>query len=354
MNPPSRRSPFVRIALGVAMWALPGSVLAAENSAPIQRPTRVAAQTGVSEAAAPTPTPQPEPPPQPTPAAEAQSAQPAQGEFTSSPAPPSPPPAAVPPPNATRSSSGGGALHASHEPEAGKDEKLPHRGFTVDARIGAAGCVRSLCTSSHNASPGLRVDGFLGGNIRGFVDLGIAGGWGSYSASVEQNSNLLRLYGIEPGQLQAAATAMGSPLGFNPFALQVQSAKLRTAQVGPALRVHLIPRGRGIAYLGAGVGYSTFLADYDTAVGDVSMRFHGIDVPLQAGGGVQITKHLAAVVQFDYTFNNYPVARFEHPQESLTLPVAFLDSAARESTGTSVSDSLPQSWAVSAGLRARF
>ncbi len=245
-------------------------------------------------------------------------------------------------------------MHATHEPEGRKGEKLPHRGFTVDARIGAAGCVRSLCTSSHNASPGLRVDGFLGGNIRGFVDLGIAGGWGSYSASVEQNSNLLRLYGIEPGQLQAAATAMGSPLGFNPFALQVQSAKLRTARVGPALRLHLIPRGRGIAYLGAGFGYSTFLADYDTAVGDVSMRFHGIDVPLQAGGGVQITKHLAAIVQFDYTFNNYPVARFEHPQESLTLPVAFLDSAARESTGTSLSDSLPQSWAVSAGLRARF
>lgn len=331
---PARRSPVVRIALGMAMWALPGAALAADNSAPIQRPTRAAAHTGVATAQPTAPAAAP------TPATESQ--------VATRPAP------TVPPPRATRPPSGGGALHATHESEAREEETLPHRGFTIDARIGAAGCLRSLCSSRHNASPGLRVDGFLGGNIRGFVDLGIAGGWGSYSASVEQGSNLLRLYGIEPAQLQAAATAMGNPLGFNPFALQVQSATLRTARVGPALRVHLIPRGRGIAYLGAGLGYSTFLADYDTAVGDVSMRFHGIDVPLQAGGGVQITKHLAAVVQFDYTFNNYPLARFEHPQESLTLPVAFLDSAARESTGSSVSGSLPRSWAVSAGLRARF
>ena len=200
----------------------------------------------------------------------------------------------------------------------------------------------------------MRVDGFLGGNLRGYVDLGIAGGWGSYGTSIAQNTNLLRLYGIEPAQLQAAATLMGSPLGFNPFALQVQSARLRTARVGPSLRVHLIPRGRGLAYVGAGFGYSTFLADYDTSVGAVSMRFHGIDVPLQVGGGVQITEHIAAIVEFDYTFNNYPVARFEHPQQSVTLPVALLDSAARESTGTSVSDSLPRMWNVSVGLRARF
>lgn len=211
-----------------------------------------------------------------------------------------------------------------------------------------------MCTDSHRASAGLRLDGFIGGNIRGWVDLGISGGWGNYATDVEANTNVLRLYGIEPAQLQLAANAMGNPLGFNPFALQVESARLRTARVGPALRVHLIPRGRGIAYVGAGLGYSTFLADYDTAVGDVSLRFHGIDVPLQVGGGVQITEHLAAIVQFDYTFTNYPVARFDHPQQDLTLPVAFLDSAASASSSAAVSDSLPRSWGVGMGLRARF
>ncbi|MBV1859821.1 MAG: hypothetical protein KUG77_15525 [Nannocystaceae bacterium] len=235
-----------------------------------------------------------------------------------------------------------------------KGERLPHRGIVLDARVGAAGCLRSLCTESHRASPGLRLDGFVGGNIRGWIDLGISGGWGSYGTSVETNANVLRLYGVEPAQLQLAANAMGNPLGFNPFALQVQSARLRTARVGPALRVHLIPRGRGIAYVGAGLGYSTFLADYDTAVGDVSLRFHGIDVPLQLGGGVQISEHLAAIVQFDYTFTSYPVARFDHPQQNLTLPVAFLDSAASASGNDSVSDSLPRSWGVGMGLRARF
>ncbi len=243
-------------------------------------------------------------------------------------------------------------LHATNE--APKKERLPHRGFVLDARVGAAGCLRSLCNDTHRASPGLRLDGFVGGNIRGWVDLGISGGWGNYSASVETNANVLRLYGIEPAQLQLAANAMGNPLGFNPFALQVQSARLSTARVGPALRVHLIPRGRGIAYVGAGLGYSTFLADYDTAVGNVSLRFHGVDVPLQAGAGVQISEHLAAIVQFDYTFTNYPVARFEHPQQDLTLPVAFLDSAASASSGAAVSDSLPRTWGVGMGLRARF
>ncbi len=334
------RNPLVRLALGMAACLLPGVAHAADttNTAPIQRP---AARAAPEAAPGPAPAPQPEP------------------AFTSSRAPastPTPAPATPPPsPRATRSSSTGevAALHESHDPDPDKDA-LPHRGFTIDARVGAAGCLRSMCTSSHNASPGVRVDGFLGGNIRGFVDLGIAGGWGNYGASVADNENLLRLYGIEPGQLQAAATAMGSPLGFNPFALQVQSARLRTARVGPSLRIHVLPRGRGIAYFGAGVGYSTFLADYGTSVGNVSMRFHGIDVPLQVGGGVQISKHIAAVVQFDYTFNNYPIARFDHPQESLTLPVAFLDSAARESSGTTVSDTLPRSWSVSTGLRARF
>jgi|GEM_PF-1853238 len=321
------------------MWLAPGVAsaandTAADHTAPIQRPTK-RTTAKVSTTASPDPAPTSAP------------------TFTSSPAPASTP-APTPTPRATQPApSRGGTLTATKEPTE-KKERLPHRGFTVDARIGAGGCVRSLCTGSHNASPGLRVDGFLGGNLRGWVDLGIAGGWGSYSASVAQNENLLRLYGIEPAQLQAAATAMGSPLGFNPFALQVQGARLRTARVGPALRVHLIPRGRGIAYLGAGFGYSTFLADYDTAVGNVSMRFHGIDVPLQAGGGVQISRHIAAVVQFDYTFNRYPVARFDHPQNQVTLPVAFLDTAAQESTGTSVTDSLPQSWSVSTGLRARF
>lgn len=324
------------VALAAAMWALPLESAGAtelENTAPIQRPSQPAPDT---------PAPQPEATQQP----EAGSAR--SRESTSQPAPAAPPPTVASPEHAS-----GGALRATHEPQVPEDE-LPHAGFTLGARLGATGCLRSMCTDAHGATPGLRVDGFIGGNIRGFVDLGIAGGWGSYGASVEQDANLLRLYGIEPAGLQAAAQAMGSPLEFNPFALQVRSARLRTARVGPSLRVHVIPRGRGIAYLGAGIGYSTFLAEYGTAIGEVSMRFHGVDVPLQLGGGVQITKNIAAILQFDYTFNRYPIARFDHPQSTMTLPVAFLDSAARESSGSSVSDSLPQTWNVSLGLRARF
>ncbi|MEM6291191.1 MAG: hypothetical protein AAGA54_07995 [Myxococcota bacterium] len=334
--------------------------LASDDTVPIQRPTAKAQPPAYTSSPAPaSATPQPAATPQPTappqPAATTASAP----AFTRSPAPastravePAPSPrAAAPARTASRSAGSGGALHATHTPE--HRERLPHRGFTIDGRIGTAGCQRSLCADSHDAGPGLRLDGFLGGNIRGWLDLGIAGGWGSFSSAVEQDANLLRLYGVEPAQLDAAATAAGSPLGFNPFALQVRSAKLRTARVGPSLRVHLIPRGRGIAYIGSGFGYSTFLADYQTAAGNVSLRFHGLDVPLQAGAGVQISEHIAAVAQFDYMFSSYPVVRFDHPQESLTLPVSFLDTAASAS-GNSVSDTLPRMWSVGIGLRARI
>lgn len=315
----------------------PAVTFAAENEAPIQRPTRPSVALA-----------QPAPSPPPAAAAATPAATPA---LTSS---PTPTPAPAPTPSAVdETTPPAAALHTTRESD-NKAERLPHRGIVLDARVGAAGCLRSMCTQSHRTSPGLRLDGFVGGNIRGWVDLGISGGWGTYGTSVETNANVLRLYGVEPAQLQLAANAMGNPLGFNPFALQVQSARLRTARVGPALRVHLIPRGRGIAYVGAGLGYSTFLADYDTAVGNVSLRFHGIDVPLQVGGGVQLSEHLAAIVQFDYTFTSYPVARFDHPQQNLALPVAFLDSAASASGNDSVSDSLPRSWGVGMGLRARF
>lgn len=243
-------------------------------------------------------------------------------------------------------------MHSEHRGET--SEPLAHRGFTFDGRVGAAGCLRGLCgPDSHNASPGLRLDGFLGGNIAGWVDLGISGGWGSFRAEAEQDTNLLRLYGVEPAHLQQAAVALGQPLAFNPFALQVRGTKLSTARVGPSLRVHLIPRGRGIAYIGTGFGYSLFRARYDTAVGDVKLDFHGVDVPVQAGAGVQITEHLAAVAQFDYTWAKYPAAQFEHPQENMTLPVRLLDQAAATS-GNSVGDQLPQYWSLGLGLRARI
>lgn len=339
MTVPALRSFLVRFVPGLALLALPNVAAAAGNDAPIQRPTRAVAVANPAQ-----------------PPATSTSTQ--EVTFTSSPAPQAaptvaqaPPPTPPPTPRASSTEPVVG-LHATAEST--KKEKIEHRGFTLDARVGAGGCTGSLCRGTHNATPGVRLDGFIGGNIRGWVDLGIAGGWGTFGASVAPNSNMLRLYGIEPAQLQAAATAMGSPLGFNPFALQVEAARFRTARVGPALRIHMIPRGRGIAYIGAGFGYSTLLADYDTAVGNVSLRFHGLDVPLQAGGGVQISEHLAAVAQFDYTFTNYPLARFEHPQSSLTLPVTFLDSAATASTGTRVSKSLPQTWSISFGLRARF
>lgn len=321
----------------------------ADEQIPIQRPSRVGTASVSADVVV-------EPPISSTPASTPTASTSSKAPPPSLPlAEPSREPAASSPPAPTarrttpRANEGG--LRTTHEPR--KEERLPHRGFTFDGRVGTAGCLGSLCANRHRASPGVRLDGFLGGNIRGWVDLGVAGGWGTFNADVEQDENLLRLYGIEPAHLQAAAVGLGRPLSFNPFALQVRGTKLRSARVGPALRIHLIPRGRGIAYVGSGFGYSTFIADYQTATGPASMRLHGFDVPVQAGAGVQVLEHLAIVAQFDYTFTRYPLVQFEHPQEALTLPVAILDDAAAQS-GNSVTDSLPQYWSVGVGLRARF
>ena len=135
--------------------------------------------------------------------------------------------------------------------------KFEHRGFTFDGRLGTQGCTRSLCSSSrHDASPGVRLDGFLGGNIRGFVDLGFAGGWGTFANKVEPGTNALSLYGVNPWLLSAAAARLGMPLPYPVNSLAVEDAQLRTARVGPLLRIHFVPRGRPIAYVGTGIGYS--------------------------------------------------------------------------------------------------
>ena len=294
--------------------------------------------------ATPAPTVPEGPTPPPTPAAE-DPAPPAASPERAEPPPPSPTPAPAPAPDEVA------AVHKASSPKP-EPRKWEHKGFAVDGRVGTHGCRRSLCSSSHGSSPGVRLEGFVGGNIRGWVDLGVSGGWGTFGNRVAPGTNALSLYGVNPYLLQAAAAGLGTPLPFAVGNLTVNSAKLRTARVGPLFRIHFVPRGRMIAYAGTGVGYSLFRARYNTIGGDVRIDLHGVDVPIQAGLGVHVTEHVAVGAQFDYFWARYGLASLHHPEQTITMPVTFLDQAA-QTQGTRIRDTLPHIWSVGFGVRVR-
>ncbi len=236
-----------------------------------------------------------------------------------------------------------------------KDESLPHKGTVADFRVGTLGCVRAICNDAHGARPGIRLDGFIGGNIKGFVELGLTGGWGTMSPRVDNGANVLSLYGLDPGALQTsllgAASAL-APIDFGSLSI-TGNAELRTTQVGPVLRVHFIPRGRMAAFVGAGVEYNLFRSRYDTTLGAVKLDFHGLAVPIEAGLGVHVHKNIAIMAQFDYLWTWYGLAVLDNPVQRLALPVSALQSAAEEQ-GADLRAELPQFWSVGIGIRGRM
>lgn len=338
---------LVRMAALVPLMAGPSLASASEGQtadaaalspAPLQRPRALVAAPSPAPAAVETAEmvepPQPAAPPAPSRSAEIAS-------------PPAPRVAASTP--AGTSSEPG--IHRTATPPA--KAKFEHHGFTTDLRIGTLGCVRGLCNGGHNVRPGFRVDGFLGGNIRGWVDFGLAGGWGSMTSSVAPGTNVLSLYGLDPFLLQQALGVLGGQaLGIDLTALTVNDAKLRTAQGGPLLRVHFIPRGRFLAYVGSGVQYNLFRARYSTAAGDAKIDFHGLAVPIEAAFGVQVHEHVSVGVQFDYLWTWYALANLKQGGQALTVPVRILDEAARMQN-SSLRGQLPQFWTFGLMLRAR-
>ena len=214
--------------------------------------------------------------------------------------------------------------------------------------------MRGAC-DGHGAKPGFRVDGFLGGNIRGFVELGLAGGWGTISPNVDNGANVLALYGLDPAALQASllgALSSLAPVDFGSLTV-TGGAQLRTTQVGPLARIHFIPRGRMLAFVGSGVQYNLFRSRYDTTAGPVKLDFHGLAVPIEAGLGVHVHNNIAVMLQFDYLWTWYGLAVLDTPAQRLALPVGALDSAGQDQ-GVDLRGQLPQFWNVGIGIRGRM
>ena len=339
----------------VAAWVGIGEARGADAGPPLQRP-RALLEPAAPAQPAPTPAPAPSAtvePPQPTPTSPAPqpaavvppASEPARTvapAATVAPAPSSRPPASAAEPILRK--------QAKRSPK-----EFRHNGFVIDGRVGTMGCTRALCSSgSHDAKPGVRLDGFLGGNVKGWVDIGVGGGWGTMAAHVAQGTNALALYGLDPVALQQALNLLGGQaLGIDLSTLSVTDAKLRTAQFGPLVRLHFVPRGRFIGYVGTGAQYSLFRAKYETLAGAVRLDFHGLAVPIQAGFGVHVLENLAVGVQFDYLWSWYGLSTVDHPSQRFTLPVKVLETAAKMQA-VDLKKQLPHFWTFGFALRARI
>lgn len=327
-----------------------GYVTIDNTPVPIQRPNTMAPRPAApAQPAAPAPAPEAEPAPAPGPAP----APAPEAEPLASPDPIE----SAPRPRAEAKSEprhdAGGLAATGERPR--KGDRFPHKGTVADLRIGALGCFKAICRTGHDASPGFNVGGFLGGNIKGFVELGLTGGWGAMTPNVDTGTNVFTMYGLDPYALQAellgpAAAVLPLSLG----SLNVTGGtKLRSAQVGPVLRVHFVPRGRMAAFAGAGVTYNLFRSRYETEIGDVKLDYHGLAVPIEAGLGVHLHKNIALMAQFDYLWTWYGLAVLDNPIQRLALPVSTLDSAAQQQ-GVDLRGELPQFWTIGLGLRGRM
>ncbi|MBL8970389.1 MAG: hypothetical protein JNK56_07410, partial [Myxococcales bacterium] len=288
--------------------------------------------------------------------------QPPPGPSTSPPVPSTSPiaPAPAPTPADSASPPPGPAAPASDDPPPRNDPKRwRHGGFILDLQLGTGGCTRRYCggNAGHDAAPGVRLGGFVGGNIFGIIEVGISAGWNTLRPRGVAGQNALTLYGLDPAQVQVAiAEAMGVPaLAVDLSTLTVQSASSRAFDIGPSLRVHFIRKGRGIAYVGADIHYQLWRNRYSTASGDLRLDFHGVSAPLRAGGGVYVHRNLAVIGEFSYVPTVFVVGGIRHPMLSAVAPLQALEGQAAEvGSRGSLKSGLPHFWNLSINLRLRF
>jgi hypothetical protein len=241
-------------------------------------------------------------------------------------------------------------LRKSTKPKRGK---LPHKGFVLEALVGTMGCLGAVCRR-HGAEPGVRAGGFVGGNVKGVVEVGLAGGWGKLRSS-GGDSSVLALYGVDPAVVQQAIM---DQMDMDEFdldlgILEAQSSKATATQLGPAFRIHFVPRGRILAFVGTGVSYNRFRAQYATNTGDTRLDLHGMAVPFTAGLGVMPAKNIALGAQLDYLWTRYWVAVLDHPIRRMVTSVSKLEEWAGARAGELQHD-MPKLWTVTFALRARF
>ncbi len=243
------------------------------------------------------------------------------------------------------------------KPDKKKRKRFRHRGFIGEFKIGAAGCFKRACKSQagHYAKPGISLGGFVGGNIFGIADFGLELMWATMTPRAYSGRNVVDLYGIDSVRLQELlvenATYIGSD--FSVDSLVLGTAKMRVLNVGPALRIHLVPRGRISAYVGTAFDYQLWRNKYETVGGPLRLDFHGLAIPLLGGVGFYPHPNVAVGFEFRWVYSYHIVIAAKHPELNAGAPIGLIDMAGRDE-GIEVSSGLPTFWHAGASLRARF
>ncbi|MCA9713917.1 MAG: hypothetical protein KC468_04390, partial [Myxococcales bacterium] len=248
---------------------------------------------------------------------------------------------------------------AQREAERANPKKWRHAGLIFEFMIGTQGCTRSYCKGEDNlnAKPGLRLNGFLGRNTFGILDIGLELGWGTLTPGDVNGLNAADIYDLDPQRLQ---DVLNERLGIDLFDFDLSQAvtttvKLRTVNAGPSLRIHVLPRGRYDPYVGVGFHYHLWRARYETLSGPARLDFHGVALPLQLGFNVFVHPNVAVGARFDYDFTYYFLANLDHPDASGFTIVSVLDEAAADTTVENpTQEGLPRFWGFTLGARGRF
>ncbi|WAS94344.1 hypothetical protein [Nannocystis punicea] len=235
-------------------------------------------------------------------------------------------------------------------------KKWRHAGLILEPRFGTLGCTRQYCASSggHHERPGALLGGFVGGNLLGLIDLGIEAQWGTLRPGDLEGKNAVTLYGIDPARLeQALSERLGTEVDVDFNQLIVNSAKARAVSAGPALRIHFLRKGRGLAYIGTGIHYQLWRNRYETAGGPTRMDFHGFVAPFRVGGGAFVHPNIAITGEFAYHYAFYVITGVSHPELSGVAPLTIIEGAALDA-GTNLRKGLPHFWSFSVSVRFRL
>jgi hypothetical protein len=235
-------------------------------------------------------------------------------------------------------------------------KKWRHAGLIVEPRFGTLGCTRQFCAGSngHDERPGALLGGFIGGNLLGLLDLGIEAQWGTLRPGDLKGKNAVTLYGVDPARLeQALSERLGTEVDVDFNQLTVNSAKARAVSAGPALRVHFLRKGRGVAYVGFGIHYQLWRNRYETTGGPTRMDFHGFVAPFRVGGGAYVHPNIAITGEFAYHYAFYVITGVSHPELSGVAPLTLLEGAALDA-GTNLRKGLPHFWSFSVSVRFRL
>ena len=250
------------------------------------------------------------------------------------------------PPGDAREREGNGPDRDTRGDKEDAKPKIKHKGFIVDVRLGAMGCTGTIC-KRHDAKPGFRIDGLLGRNFLGIIDVGLAGGFGSMRTNVAPGTDGLALYGLDASQLPPEAMA----LMFDQFT--INDAKLQAIHAGLDLRIHFVPRGRVDPYVGVGAQYALFRGVYDTPGGKTRMGFHGLGFPLQVGFVGFVHRMIALGVQFDFIPTWYGGVTVRGAPGRFGAPISAIKDVAAMA-GIELPGDLPHMWTVGGVIHLRF